>query len=190
MEINLKEICAINKYAASREETRYYLNGVYVHSCGDWVHFVATDGHRLIVRRVPNVDRVDWSFIIPRELLEKFKFSKRNGDLAELECSEATITITYAGTTTAAKAVDGVFPDYARIVPRGGNDIAPAVFNGSYCADFDAFAKVFGCDEATINPMGVGNPALVTFGDRDDVYGALMPKPRPEGWAFKTSAPF
>ena len=183
MEINLRHLCAINKYGASKEETRYYLNGVFVHSDGDYVVFVATDGHRMIVHRVPNVDRVDWSFIIPRQMLERFKFSARDNGMAELFFTGTDVIIAHAGSQSIEKPVDGTFPDYKHARPADGVDVEPAVFNGQYCADFDMLAKAFGAS-ATINPRG-DNPALVTFG-RDDIYGALMPMRK----TFETRAPF
>ena len=183
MEINLRHLCAINKYGASKEETRYYLNGVFVHSDGDHVVFVATDGPRMIVHRVPNVDRVEWSFIIPRQMLERFKFSARGNDFADLSFLDDRVVISHAGSSFSELPVDGTFPDYKHVRPVDGGDILPAAFNGQYCADFDALAKAFGAS-ATINPRG-DNPALVTFG-RDDIYGALMPMRK----TFETRAPF
>ena len=183
MEINLRHLCAINKYGASKEGTRYYLNGVFVHSDGDYVVFVATDGHRIIAHRVPNVDRVEWSFIIPRQMLERLKFSARDTGEAELFFTGTDVIIAHAGSQSIEKPVDGTFPDYKHVRPVDGGDILPAAFNGQYCADFDALAKAFGAS-ATINPRG-DNPALVTFG-RDDIYGALMPMRK----TFETRAPF
>lgn len=188
MEINLREICAVNKYAASSEATRYYLNGVFVHSKDDgYVYFVATDGHRMIVYRKPNTDGVNWSFIIPRTALEKFKFSKRDAGTADLDFRDGHVVIMHDGAETRVLPVDGTFPDYARVRPVDYGEISPAVFNGQYCADFDAFAKVLG-SSAQITPRG-SNAALVTFGHRDDVYGALMPR-RLNGSPFAQRAPF
>ena len=186
MEINLRHLCAINKYGASKEETRYYLNGVFCHTSEDrqWVHFVATDGHRMIVHRVPNADNVDWSFIIPRTMLERFKFSARDRGFADLSFLDGRVTIQHAGSSSSELPVDGTFPDYVRIRPVDNGEILPAAFNGQYCADFDALAKVFGA-VATITPRG-DSPALVTFG-RDDLYGALMPKLKT---LFEAKAPF
>lgn len=184
MQINLREICAINKFAASKEKTRYYLNGVFVHSDEDFVFFVATDGHKMVVHRVPNVDHVLWAFIIPRTMLEKFKFSKRDTGLAELTYLERTISIEHDGGVTSGKEVDGTFPGYIRVRPADGVEICPAAFNGQYCADFDVLAKAFGTT-ATISPRGE-RPALVTFGDRQDIYGALMPMQK----SFALRAPF
>lgn len=188
MEINLKEICAICKYAASNEETRYYLNGVFVHTDETWVYFVATDGQVLIVHRTPNTDRANWSFIIPRTMLEKFRFSKRDTGSASLFHADKTVMITHDGTTSQCPEVDGTFPDYKRVRPVDGAEIQPTVFPGQRCADMDALAKAFGT-VAIITPRG-NDLALVTFG-RDDMYGALLPVLKRETLRpFASRAPF
>lgn len=173
MEINLKQICAINKCASSKEVTRYYLNGVYVHTVGKWVHFVATDCHRLVVHHVPNVDEVEWSFIIPRQMLDGIKFSKHTGDIADLSFSDGLIKISRGNEIIQNSPIDGTFPDYDRVTPSEDAEIEPSVFNWKYCADFDVMAKAF--DSRAIISMFGENPAIVRFVDRDDIYGVLMP---------------
>lgn len=176
MEINLRQICAINKCAASKEATRYYLNGVYVHTVGDWIHFVATDGHKLVVHRVPNVDNVEWSFIIPRQMLDGIngiKFSKHNGDIADLSFSDGLIKISRGNEVIQNSPIDGTFPDYSRVGPVKDAVIKPAVFNWKYCADLDVMAKAF--DSRSIISMFGEDPAIVRFVERDDIYGVLMP---------------
>lgn len=173
MEINLKQICAINKCAASTEATRYYLNGVYVHTVGDWIHFAATDGHKLVVHRVPNIDNVEWSFIIPRQMLEGIKFSKRTLDFADLSFEDDVVKIARGNEVFQNKAIDGTFPSYGNLGPIDGCEIEPSVFNWKYCADFDVMAKAF--DSRSIISMFGENPAIVRFLHQDDIYGVLMP---------------
>lgn len=182
MKVNLKEICAINKCAASTEEIRYYLNGVFVHSDAAWVYFVATDGHVMIVHRAVNTDGMDWKFIIPRKMLESFKFSARDTGEADLLNLDGDVIISRGGSTSTEREVDGTFPDYSRVLSRDAMDVEAAQFIGSKLADLDAFAKAFGT-HVIVSPRGDG-PALVTFG-RGDIYGAVMPVLK-----FKQTRPF
>lgn len=186
MQINLKNLIAIDKFA-SREATRYYLNGVFVHTEGEWVYAVATDGHRMVVHRFPNVDAVDWSFIIPSSYLGTVKFGAREDGVSDVTFDGRQIQFQHGGTRAQVPAVDGTFPNYRHVRPVDDGEIAPAQFNGQYCADFDKLAKAFG-STAVITPRGL-NPALVTFVGRDDLYGALMPL-RTENSPFASRAPF
>lgn len=186
MQINLKNIIALDKFA-SREATRYYLNGVYVHTVGGWVYAVATDGHRVVVHRFPNVDAVDWAFIIPSSYLGTVKFGAREDGLSDVTFDGRQIQFQHGGTRAQVPAVDGVFPDYQRVRPVDDGEISPAQFNGQYCADFDKLAKAFG-SVAVITPRGP-NPALVTFVGQDDLYGVLMPL-RTDKRPFALRAPF
>lgn len=190
MQINLKNLIAIDKFA-SREATRYYLNGVFVHTEGGWVYAVATDGHRMVIHRFPNVDAVDWSFIIPSSYLGTVKFGAREDGLSDVTFDGRQIQFQHGGTRALVPAVDGTFPDYKRIRPADGVTASPGVFDGQHCADFDKLAKVFKTS-AIISPRAK-DPALVTFIGRDDLYGLLMPKrvgKTGEDFKFPDRAPF
>lgn len=188
MEINLKTICAINKYAASTKETRYYLNGVFLHTAGGYVYAVATDGHMMIVHRFPNVDGADFKFIIPRSFLSAFKFSARDTGAAQIFYEAGVIRVLHNGENRSVQEVDGTFPAYDRVRPVDGGETVPAVFSGRSLAGFDDFAKAIGT-YAVVTPRGK-DPALVTFG-RSDTYGAVAPVPGfTEKRPFASRAPF
>ena len=187
MKINLRHLCAINKYAASTEDTRYYLNGVFVVADGLKATMVATDGHRMVVHRVPLTMPEFFSCIVPRKFLEGFKFSKRDSGDATLHKDGNFVEVGYAGTVSRVAEVDGTFPAWERIRPADDVQPSPSVFNGQYCADFDSLAKAFGTF-AVITPRGADS-ALVTFGGRDDIYGLLHPM-YPEKRPFAMRAPF
>lgn len=187
MEINLKHLSAINKYAASTKATRYYLNGVFIHSDEVWVYAVATDGNKLVCHRFKNTEGVEWKFIIPSEIFSSFRFNKRETGAAEMTFSNNIITINHAGISRSVREVDGTFPDYKRIRPENDVELEPGFFLGEYCSDFDKLAKEFET-VATINPRGK-NPALVSFKGRDDIYGVLSPLPSDKR-EFSSRAPF
>ena len=114
------------KFAISTEETRYYLNGVYMHvatgDTGPVLRCVATDGHRLarIDAPLPDGAASMAGVIVPRKTV---------GELRKLlDDDEATITVSVSETkvrfatpaiTLTSKVIDGTFPDYTRVIPTG-----------------------------------------------------------------------
>lgn len=184
MEVNLKELCAICKFAAGRDPHRYYLNGLHVRTVASYVHFVATDGMRLAVIRVENDTPDEWAFTIPREMLEKIKFPKRAPETAHLTFSDGVVSITHDGTTYTAPEVAGGFPDYTRIRPTPGATPSPSIIKGDHCAAADALAKVLAGGGAIITPFG-RDPALLTFERRDDVWGMIVPVANAPEFAVK-----
>jgi DNA polymerase-3 subunit beta len=114
------------KFAISTEETRYYLNGVYMHVAqGDGakvLRCVATDGHRLarIDAALPEGAEGMAGVIVPRKTV---------GELRKLlDDDEATIAVSVSETkvrfatpaiTLTSKVIDGTFPDYTRVIPTG-----------------------------------------------------------------------
>jgi DNA polymerase III subunit beta len=114
------------KFAISTEETRYYLNGVYMHvSQGDngkVLRCVATDGHRLARIDAPLPEGAEGmpGVIVPRKTV---------GELRKLlDDDEATIAVSVSETkvrfatpvlTLTSKVIDGTFPDYTRVIPTG-----------------------------------------------------------------------
>ena len=114
------------KFAISTEETRYYLNGVYMHvsqgESGKVLRCVATDGHRLarIDSALPEGAEAMPGVIVPRKTV---------GELRKLlDDDEATIAVSVSETkvrfatpaiTLTSKVIDGTFPDYTRVIPTG-----------------------------------------------------------------------
>lgn len=173
MEIDIRQLVAVCKYAACKEKGRNYLCSVHFAPAGsDWLHIVALDGHRMVVWRVPNTDGFSAPFTVPRSLLDNLKIPARAGRFATLthDGQEARLDLDEF-TVGAPLRTDWMVP-YERLRPEDDVEPAPARFNGRYCADFEALADAFDTD-VTITPRG-RFPALVTFG-RPDLYGALMP---------------
>lgn len=126
-------------FAISTEETRYYLNGIYLHTqCGN-VRMVATDGHRLACHDlpVPAEAGADWSTIVPRfavNVMEHaFPAPKTRGknakDLPPVTVrvlGHKAIAVASGAITITTKSVEGTFPDYGRCMPTAGN---PARFD-------------------------------------------------------------
>jgi DNA polymerase-3 subunit beta len=107
------------KFAMSTEETRYYLNGVYLHNddAGDLIA-VATDGHRL-AKMTHTGDVSVAGVIIPRKTVDRLAklLDGVDGDV-KLETSETKMRVTGDGFSITSKLVDGTFPDYTRVIPQ------------------------------------------------------------------------
>jgi DNA polymerase III subunit beta len=114
------------KFAISTEETRYYLNGVYMHvstgETGPVLRCVATDGHRLARIDAPLPDAAQGmpGVIVPRKTVGELR-KLLDDDSAEIAVSVSETKIRFAtpAITLTSKVIDGTFPDYTRVIPTG-----------------------------------------------------------------------
>ncbi|MEO9168199.1 MAG: DNA polymerase III subunit beta [Aestuariivirga sp.] len=118
------------RFAISTEETRYYLNGIYFHDVGGkHLRAVATDGHRLAQSQMalPEGAAGMPGIIVPRKtVLELVKLLE--GEDGEVEVSTSSQKIRFASgkLVLTSKLIDGTFPDYERVIPRGNDKILEA----------------------------------------------------------------
>lgn len=107
------------QFAISTEETRYYLNGIYLHAAPTGVKLVATDGHRLSKRFIPldDVPQDMPGIIIPKKTVETIvKHLPKDGTVT-LQVSDAKIRMMIGDMVLLSKLIDGTFPDYQRVIP-------------------------------------------------------------------------
>lgn len=119
----LAEAMARVDFAISTEETRYYLNGIYLHRDpvdADRLRLVATDGHRLSLATVkveglPDIPGV----IVPRKAVGELRRMAEAADKADvtLEVSTNKLAAGFGTTRFTTKLIDGSFPDYGRVIP-------------------------------------------------------------------------
>ncbi|WP_347267804.1 DNA polymerase III subunit beta [Paracoccus sp. (in: a-proteobacteria)] len=120
----LRRLFDKSKFAISNEETRYYLNGVYMHvaqsDSGTCLRCVATDGHRLarIDAPLPAGAEAMPGVIVPRKTVGELK-KLLDDDSAEIavSVSETKVRFANASITLTSKVIDGTFPDYSRVIP-------------------------------------------------------------------------
>lgn len=120
---SLADILGKVSYAISSEETRYYLNGVFVHSpTGADIRFVATDGHRL-ARFIYDAERANElrGIIIPRKTAAEIQKLAGGADQVTLEVGETRIRCTVGNVVLNSKLIEGNFPDYESVIPKGYN---------------------------------------------------------------------
>lgn len=121
---DLRALIDRTKFAISTEETRYYLNGIYLHSTSSAgvpvLRAVATDGHRLARVDVAQPEgAADMpGIIIPRKaILELRKLIEETGMGITISLSEAKVRFAFDDVVMTSKLVDGTFPDYQRVIP-------------------------------------------------------------------------
>jgi DNA polymerase-3 subunit beta len=112
------------KFAISTEETRYYLNGVYMHVAtaenGPVLRCVATDGHRLARIDAPLPDGAEGmpGVIVPRKTVgELRKLLDDDAATIAVSVSETKVRFATPEITLTSKVIDGTFPDYSRVIP-------------------------------------------------------------------------
>lgn len=106
------------RFAISTEETRYYLNGIYLHPSEGGLTLVATDGHRLSKRFIPleGVPQAMPGVIVPRKTVEVLIKHMPKEDVT-LQVSDAKIRVMIGDMLLVSKLIDGTFPDYRRVIP-------------------------------------------------------------------------
>ncbi len=114
------------KFAISTEETRYYLNGVYMHVAtgenGPVLRCVATDGHRLarIDADLPEGATGMPGVIVPRKTVNELrKLLDDDAATIAVSVSETKVRFATPAITLTSKVIDGTFPDYTRVIPTG-----------------------------------------------------------------------
>ncbi|GER05734.1 DNA polymerase III subunit beta [Iodidimonas muriae] len=124
----MKRLIDKTRFAISTEETRYYLNGIYLHVAegekGSTLRAVATDGHRLAQVEVALPDGAAGmpGIIIPRKTVQEIRkhLDEFEGEIG-IELSDTKILFRFAHAVVTSKLIDGTFPDYSRVIPEGND---------------------------------------------------------------------
>ncbi|MDE1148863.1 MAG: DNA polymerase III subunit beta [Azospirillaceae bacterium] len=149
---DLKMLVDRTKFAISTEETRYYLNGIYLHASKakngtaelPVLRAVATDGHRLARVEMPLPEGASGipGVIIPRKtVLEVRKLLDEAADRIEVQLSDTKVRFAFDSIVLTSKLIDGTFPDYERVIPTG-NDKVMEVNAGQFAAAVDRVATI------------------------------------------------
>ncbi|HET7413228.1 MAG TPA: DNA polymerase III subunit beta, partial [Pararhizobium sp.] len=158
----LKMLIDRTQFAISTEETRYYLNGIFVHTVESdgalKLRAVATDGHRLARADVeaPAGSEGMPGIIVPRKTVgELQKLVDDQEATVTVEVSDAKIRFTIGGVVMTSKLIDGTFPDYQRVIPTG-NDRKMTI-------DCEAFARAV--DRVSTISSERGRAVKLSIGD-------------------------
>jgi DNA polymerase-3 subunit beta len=136
------------RFAISTEETRYYLNGIYLHIAaekgGPLLRGVATDGHRLALAEQAAPDGAEGmpSVILPRKTVHELRrLLDDAGGEVEMAVSETKVAFSLGNARLVSKVIEGAFPDYARVIPRD-NQRMLRVENKVFAAAVDRVATI------------------------------------------------
>ena len=140
---DLKRLIEKTRFAISTEETRYYLNGIYLHATESGgkptLRAVATDGHRLaqVELPLPSGAKGMPGVIVPRKtVLELAKLVEDADGEVRIELSPSKIRVSTARVVLTSKLIDGTFPDYERVIPQS-NDKKMEVDNTAFAQAVD-----------------------------------------------------
>lgn len=139
---DLKRIIDKTRFAISTEETRYYLNGIYLHALAAdatengvaTFRAVATDGHRMAQVDLPVPDGAQDmpGVILPRKTVGELRklLDDVDGDggdddsaIVQIALNETKIRFRVGTAVLTSKLIDGTYPDYRRVVPEGNDQI-------------------------------------------------------------------
>ena len=187
MKINVK-LSALHAVAqlAADKEIRYYMVSVRVEANATQTILAATNGTCVGMYRVVDVENeVDdkVSFLLPLDVIKMLKPAKNGLDAAVIETNDgATGTISVVGGATVAwAAVDGKFPDIARVIPQTCSGEV-AQFDPALIAKFAAANKCLGSRANLKIWHNGGSAAPITLNDTK-FFGVLMPYRDTEGLA-------
>src|SRR5579863_10227926 len=124
----LKRLIDKTQFAISTEETRYYLNGIYLHAASTaqqpTLRAVATDGHRLaqMELELPKGATGMPGIIVPRKTVNEVQRLLEDGEAeVTVELSAGKIRFSVGEVILTSKLIDGTFPDYGRVIPVGND---------------------------------------------------------------------
>jgi DNA polymerase-3 subunit beta len=145
---DLKRLIEKTQFAISTEETRYYLNGIFLHTIESggslMLRAVATDGHRLARVEMPAPEGSQGmpGVIVPRKAVaEILKLIEDGEEAIRLELSSAKVRLTFGGVVLTSKLIDGTFPDYQRVIPSG-NDKSLVVERAEFAKAVDRVSTI------------------------------------------------
>jgi len=152
---------------ASKQDIRYYLNGVLVESNKSYTRMVATDGTLLGIYQISETAHDDqpFSIIVPNEIIAKL--DKRDNFLS---CENGKWSIDGMAFTP----VEGTFPDYMRVMPSKPATGEPAQFNHELITRFAKCSRLLVGSKYPVIAHNGGSSALVDIG-LDRFVGVVMP---------------
>ncbi len=169
----LRRMIDKTRFAISTEETRYYLNGIYLHGAdaesGPMLRAVATDGHRLarIDSEQPDGAAGMPGIIVPRKAVgELRKLVDEIDGAVEIELSDTKIRFAFDTVVLTSKLIDGTFPDYERVIPSN-NDKTLEADAGSFVQAVDRMAAV-STDKSRSIKLAIDKDRLVLSANSPD----------------------
>ncbi len=172
----LRALIDRTRFAISTEETRYYLNGIYLHATesegAKVLRAVATDGHRLarVEEPLPEGAGSMPGVIVPRKTVAELrKLLDEVAGNVEVALSDTRIQFTIDAVRLTSKLIDGTFPEYERVIPQG-NDKVLRVAKKDFA---DAVARVAAISAERSRPVKLSlSPDLLVLSASSPEQGA------------------
>jgi DNA polymerase-3 subunit beta len=163
---DLRRLIEKTRFAISTEETRYYLNGIYLHAAVSGgkpvLRAVATDGHRLaqVELPLPSGAKDMPGVIVPRKtVVELARLAEDSDGEVRIELSPSKIRVSGPRVVLTSKLIDGTFPDYERVIPQG-NDKRMEVDNLAFAQAVDRVSTL-SSDKGRAVKLTIGDCRLV-----------------------------
>lgn len=127
--VDLKRLLNKVQFAASNDETRAYLTGIYLHVAevdgSQVLRAVATDGHRLAQADMPCPEGAGdmGGVILPRKCVSELHKLADEAKEIRLKVTDKKLQAEVADISLTSKVIDAVFPDYDRVIPKGNPSI-------------------------------------------------------------------
>ncbi len=124
----LRSIIDSTQFSMANQDVRYYLNGLLIETDGSILRAVATDGHRLALSH-QNIEAQlpQKQVIVPRKgVIEMMRLMDAEDQDVAVAIGENAIRISTGNSVFTSKLVDGRFPEYDRVLPKGGDKIVLA----------------------------------------------------------------
>lgn len=122
----LNDLLDNTSFAMAQQDVRYYLNGMLFEVAPDYLRVVATDGHRLAMETVAMSNDLTavQQLILPRKgIMELARLLSDDGGEITLTFGQNHIRAQVPEYSFTSKLVDGKFPDYNRVLPKGGDRV-------------------------------------------------------------------
>jgi DNA polymerase-3 subunit beta len=162
----LKSLIDRTRFAISTEETRYYLNGIYLHAAQSnevsVLRAVATDGHRLarVEMALPDGASGMPGVILPRKTVAELrKLIEETESPVGVSLSDTRVRFSFDDVVLSSKLIDGTFPDYERVIPQG-NDKVLEVDCKSFAEAVDRVATI-STEKSRAVKLSLNNGTLV-----------------------------
>jgi len=114
----LRAMLARTSYAMSQDESRPFLNGLFLVVKKGELRLVATDGHRLALARMSVEADGEMTGIVPRKAVGEMGRVLSAGDETTLALRENQFFLRTPGFVLASKLIEGTFPSYEQVLPK------------------------------------------------------------------------
>lgn len=115
----LRAMVTRTAYAMSQDESRPFLNGLYLVLKNHELRLVATDGHRLALAKVDIDAEADLAGVVPRKAVQEMARVLGSTEGAALALRDTQFYLRTPGFTLASKLIEGQFPNYEQVLPKG-----------------------------------------------------------------------